>query len=199
MTHTQEPAFPTPAEILTAAQQYVAENCDGVWPQDVWLGFSPIWAINLWADVETQEQFVTAYPMTLDRNGEGTPDTTLGIRIPLTANWPGQVAAIWARLYHARIEAALGLASALTSAEERQSALKEFGELLVPEAEEDVAIRQREIFPAGDGNWHFDAVGPLGLEGETFGPYDTPAQADEGRNRLTLKGYRDFSAPYQPS
>ena len=37
MTHTQEPAFPTPAEILAEAQQYVAENCGGIWPEDVWL------------------------------------------------------------------------------------------------------------------------------------------------------------------
>lgn len=198
MTHTQEPAFPTPAEILAEAQQYVDENCGGIWPEDVWLGFSPDWAINLWIEAGTQEQFVTAYPMKFDGNVEGTPDTALGIRIPVTVNWQAQMAAIWARLYHARVDEAVGIATLLTTAEERQNALKEFGEILVSEAEEDVVHRQREIFPAGDGNWHFNAVGPLGLEQETFGPYDTPAEADEGRDRLAIKGYRDFSAPYQP-
>jgi hypothetical protein len=198
MTHTQDPAFPTTAEILAEAHKYVAENCGGVWPEDLWLSFSPDWAINLWIDDETQEQFVTAYPVKFDGNVEGTPDTTLGIRIPVTVNWQGEVAAIWARLYHARVEDALGMATALTTAEQRQNALKEFGEILVAEAEEDVVHRRREISPAGDGNWYFDAVGPLGLEPETFGPYATSAEADKGRDRLAVKGYRDFSVPYQP-
>lgn len=199
MTHTQEPAFPTPAEILAEAHQYVSENCGGIWPEDVWLGFSPDWAINLWTDDETHEQFVTAYPMKFDGNVEGTPDTALGIRIQVTVNWQSEIAAIWARLYHARVEDAVGMVTLLTTAEQRQNALKEFGEILVAEAEEDVVHRRRESFPAGDDNWHFDAVGPLGLERETFGPYDTSEEADEGRDRLVAKGYHDFSVPYQPS
>jgi hypothetical protein len=85
MAHKQDPAFPTIAEILAMAHQYVSESYGGAWPESDWLSFSPEWALNLCIDDETHEQLVIAYPVHSDGHLKGTLDTMAGIRIPVNA------------------------------------------------------------------------------------------------------------------
>lgn len=71
----KDTAFPSPADLLEAAQKHVAEKLGGEWPEDSWLEYGP-WDLNL--HTLDEQPALTAYPT----DGQET-DTNLGICIPV--------------------------------------------------------------------------------------------------------------------
>lgn len=113
---------------------------------------------------------------------------------PGIVNWPGEVAAIWARLYRDRADDALAMAGTLVLDDQRQAALRELDESLQGEAE-DVLFAAGAQAPGGTGELFFDATSPAG-ERDTFGPYFGSEPVAEAQERLATRDYHDFSAPY---
>jgi hypothetical protein len=193
----QNPAFPTSAEILAAARKHVAENCAGVWPEDdTWVEYLPAergyatgWTLLLETDEETGEPLLTVYPT----DSDGTPNMGIGIVVSVAADWPAEVAAIWARLCRDHADDAAEMAALLTTDDQRRAALEEFDEGMLDQMEE-------ALFSAGiktvSSDWYIDATSPGG-EPDRFGPYDTPEETNKARERLASRDYHGFSVPYQ--
>lgn len=77
--------YPTVDEIKLAVAEYVAKQCNGVWPEDEWFTIGEKWCVNLYGDpyAEPGERCVAVHYESIDDEGFRESDTDCGIVIPM--------------------------------------------------------------------------------------------------------------------
>lgn len=79
--------FPTVEEIVGAVEEFVALECEGVWPADEWFDLGPEWSVNVWTWDDSNDRRITVYRDIVGPSGYRETETTAGINIGYSKMW----------------------------------------------------------------------------------------------------------------